>query len=196
MEISDRHLSVSLEDISIGRALYDIFDLIRVYEITVHPAYTVVARAIMTAEGTLRQLDPKINVLEEIASPIKKLFFRRYSPDYISINARMLAKDIYRSLTNMPDQMGHIMRKLKTGQLKMEFRHVGLESMMKTMDGVSNRIAFSLVISAIIIGSSLLISLDVGPTIMGVQAFGFIGFILALIFGSWLLFSILKSKKY
>ncbi len=196
MEVSDRYLTVSLDEVSIGRALFDIFDVIRRHRITVHPAYTVVARAIMTAEETSRYLDRNINVLEEISPQLKKLFLKRFSPYSLWVNARILGKDLIRFANDMPSQLGQILRKLRTGQLEIEFRHMGLEEFMKTMDRVSNRISFSLVIAALIIGSSLVMHIQAGPMVMGIPALGFTGYVLAFVLGIWLLFSVIRSRKY
>lgn len=57
-----------------------------------------------------------------------------------------------------------------------------------------NRVAFSLIVGCMIIGSSLKVAnAKTGPTFQGVPILGLIGFIVSGIFGLWLLISIIKS---
>jgi ubiquinone biosynthesis protein len=63
------------------------------------------------------------------------------------------------------------------------------------MDRSSNRIAFALVVSSLVIGSSLIISTKIGPSLFGVPLLGVIGFSMAGILGIWLLIAIIRSGR-
>ena len=63
------------------------------------------------------------------------------------------------------------------------------------MDKVSNRIAFSLVIAALIIGSSIVIQINKGHTFLDFPILGILGFVTAGIMGLWLAITILRSGK-
>jgi ubiquinone biosynthesis protein len=56
-------------------------------------------------------------------------------------------------------------------------------------------LAFALVIAAIIVGSSLVLTLDVGIKIYGLPLFGLVGYLFAGILGAGLVISILRSGK-
>jgi ubiquinone biosynthesis protein len=70
-----------------------------------------------------------------------------------------------------------------------------LERLILEIDKSSNRLSFSLIIAALIIGSSLIIFLNKGPFILGLSIFGLIGFLIAAILGLWLVIAILRSGK-
>ena len=57
----------------------------------------------------------------------------------------------------------------------------------------ANRLSLSLVIAALIIGSSIVMTVAGGPRLFGLPFFGLAGFIGAVTGGLWLLFSILRS---
>jgi len=102
----------------------------------------------------------------------------------------------YRELAEeFPSQVRLALRKLLHGKLKVEFSHLGLEHLPREMDRSSNRIAFSLIISAIIVASSLIIASGRGPHIFGFSALGVIGFSLAGFLGLWLAIAILRSGR-
>ena len=71
-----------------------------------------------------------------------------------------------------------------------------LERLIMVMDTASNRVAGSLVIAALIIGSSIVIYSNRGPMFMDFPLIGVIGFVSAGILGLLLLLSILRSGKF
>ena len=91
--------------------------------------------------------------------------------------------------------MRQALRKPLHGKLRVEFSHVGLENLSQEMDRSSNRISFSLIISAIIVGSSLIVNLGRGPLLYGFSTLGIIGFFIAGLLGLWLAVSILRSGR-
>jgi ubiquinone biosynthesis protein len=88
-----------------------------------------------------------------------------------------------------------ILEEMRHGKLRIEFEHVHLERLILVLDTSSNRIAASLVLAALIIGSSIIMHADKGPMFMDFPLLGIIGFVSAGIIGFWLLLSIFRSGK-
>jgi ubiquinone biosynthesis protein len=63
------------------------------------------------------------------------------------------------------------------------------------LDRSSNRLSFALIIAAIIVGSSLIMTIDVGIKIYGIPAVGLLGYLFAGILGAGLAISILRSGR-
>jgi ubiquinone biosynthesis protein len=84
---------------------------------------------------------------------------------------------------------------MKRGKVKMEFEHRGLEPMLATHDQISNRIAFSIVIAALIVGSALIVLSKTPPFLLGIPVIGILGFVVAGMMGVWLLIAILKKGR-
>ena len=59
----------------------------------------------------------------------------------------------------------------------------------------SNRLSFAVVIAALIIGSSIVFETGVGPTLLGYPALGLAGFLMAFVFGLWMLIGIMRSGQ-
>jgi ubiquinone biosynthesis protein len=195
MEVIDRYTDRSIRDISLGRAFLEIFDIIRNYQIILDPAYAVVVKTMVTAEKTARDLNDKVNILEVISWQLKRLFITKNEPKNLLLNMSLYAKDVYRLLGELPVQLREILKKLKSGQLEIEFKHVGLENLIHTLDRISNRIAFSLIIASLIVGSSIIMILKPEPLFFGIPIFGFLGYVFASLLGIWLLFSIIRSGR-
>jgi ubiquinone biosynthesis protein len=87
------------------------------------------------------------------------------------------------------------MSRLRQGRLKVQFELLGLERLMQELDRASNRLAFALIIAALIIGSSLVMQLQAGPRLWGLSLFGCLGFGFAAFLGFWLVVAILRSGR-
>ena len=58
-----------------------------------------------------------------------------------------------------------------------------------------NRLSFSIIVAAIILGSSMILQAKVGPLMHGWPILGLVGYGAALIFGLWLLVSMLRHGR-
>jgi len=63
------------------------------------------------------------------------------------------------------------------------------------MDRAANRITIGIVVAALIIGSSIVMTVQGGPTLLGLPIFGLFGFLIASLGGIWLLVSIWRTRK-
>jgi len=104
-------------------------------------------------------------------------------------------QDLIQLIKEIPGEMGEILKQIKQGKVKIGFEHRGLEDFAFHMDRSSNRIAFSLLVSSLIIGSSLIMRTDIGPHLFGFPILGLLGFTIAGVFAIALLFSILRSGR-
>jgi ubiquinone biosynthesis protein len=84
---------------------------------------------------------------------------------------------------------------LRRQKLSLQIEHRGFEKFLATHDQVSNRIAFAIIIAALIVGSALIILAKTPPLVYGIPLIGIIGFLAAACMGFWLLVAILKKGK-
>ena len=87
------------------------------------------------------------------------------------------------------------MRLIRQQKLAVQMEHKGLETMLATYDQISNRISFSIIIAALIIGSALIVISAIPPLFYGISLIGIIGFLAAAVMGIWLLVAILRKGR-
>lgn len=63
------------------------------------------------------------------------------------------------------------------------------------LDRATSRLTMGVVIAALIIGSSIVMTVEHGPKLLGLPLFGLLGFTGAAIAGIWLLISIRRSGR-
>ena len=69
-------------------------------------------------------------------------------------------------------------------------------SYLETSNVVHVYFACALVLAALIIGSSIVMTVKGGPTLFGLPAFGFLGFFGAVVCGLWLVRAIWRSSHH
>jgi len=191
----ERYAYLPLKEINMGQLLREIFNLILSYKLKMPSCIYLLLKALITIESVGRKLDPDFNMIKHTEPFAKKLLKERLS-------LRRFAKDVYSSaselsllLRDFPAETREIIKQIKLGKMKIEFEHKGLEPMLNKHDQISNRISFSIVLSSLVIGSSLIILSDIPPRWYGISIIGIIGFLGAGIMGFWLLISILRHGK-
>lgn len=192
-EFLNEYYSLPLARIEIGRVIYEIIGIANRHRIRVPAAFSLLSKSLLTIEGIGRDLDPGFMLFPILKPHLTRFAWNLFTPERLVRDGIHFLDDLRTFFCVLPFRVNTITRKLERGELSIEFRHVGLETLIRKLDTVSSRIAASLVISAIIIGSALISFSGKGPTFMGVPAFGAAGFLVAGIFGILLVVSILRS---
>ena len=63
------------------------------------------------------------------------------------------------------------------------------------LDRAVSRLTVAMVVAALIVGSSIVMTVRGGPMLFGLPAFGLLGFLIAGIGGIWLAWSVLRSGR-
>jgi len=194
-EFIGQHLYVPLKDLQMEKLLQQILKMISRHRLQIPQNLFLMMKALATVEGIGLLLDPDFEMIKQTIPFIQRVKMARYHP-------KRMANDIIRSgvefvklMQEIPGETREILEQMKQGKIKMEFEHKGLEPMLSTYDQISNRIAFAIVIAALIIGSALIVLSKTPPFLFGISFIGIIGFLAAALMGLWLLIAILKKGK-
>lgn len=142
-----------------------------------------------------RQLDPDFNLISVAEPYAAKLVKKQISPQKVFERTKENLSEFADLLITTPRQVSSLLRKALKNELSVKINPIGMERLIKDIDRSSNRLAFSVIVASIIVGSSLLIQSGIGGKILGLPAIGAIGFLVAFVLGVWLLISILKSGR-
>ncbi|MBN2233284.1 MAG: ubiquinone biosynthesis protein UbiB [Deltaproteobacteria bacterium] len=191
----DRYYGIPLHRLSVATLIRDFIGITSHHHIRFLPSMMLLFKSLATIEGVGRALDPEFDMIAHATPFVQQLLARRLSPEQLARTAWRRLDDLRSLMEMLPDSSREILKKLSKGKLKIEFEHVGLEPLGRTLDKITNRIAFSLLISAIIIASSLIMQTDVGYTLLGYPILGILGYLVAGGLGFWLAIAILRSGR-
>jgi ubiquinone biosynthesis protein len=189
------HFYKSLKEIRLGALLHEFLGLFVRHQLRMPPDIFLMVKALTEIEGIGLLMDPDFDMSEKVAAFIKKIQTERMQPKRLLSEFVETGGALIEHLKAIPEDLHDILTQIKQGKSRVRFEHRGLENFIFEMDRSSNRIAFSLIIAAIIIGSSLIITADLGPHLLGFSLLGLVGYTIAGFLGIWLLISIFRSGK-
>jgi ubiquinone biosynthesis protein len=190
-----QHLYKPLKDIEIGKLLHQILDLASRHCLMIPPDLFLMMKALGTIEGIGLMLDPDFDMIALTAPFIEQVKLARYNPQRISEDIFRTAGDLLHFIQKFPRDMLEIARLVRQQKLSLKFEHQSLETMLGTYDQISNRISFSIIIAALIVGSALIVISKTPPFMYGISLIGIIGFLAAALMGIWLLVAILRKGR-
>ncbi|MBA3793382.1 MAG: hypothetical protein H0X19_04505 [Rubrobacter sp.] len=197
-EFLNKYSGLSVGEVTLGQALSELISLARRYRLRVPPVFPLLTKALVTAEGLARSIDPTINVYEVARPYARRLLTQRYRPDVLARSAGERSLEYARYVEEYPEQVRQLLGELADGELEVQLKHGGLDELIGSVDVLANRLVFAVVTGALLVGSSMLGSFDVGgPNVpfLGVPVVAFIGFTLALVLASILLAIIFRSRR-
>jgi ubiquinone biosynthesis protein len=171
----------TMSENEISTILLSLKDIIVKHKLKVPSHFFMLARSIVSVEGVIRQLDPELDLVRLMQPFLLKTLARQYSPIKF---AKGLLSSIYEMGTYMeefPRDFKNAIRKINTGEIKVDLRHKGIDPIIHTIHRVSKQLISAVIIAALIFGSSLMIVYKVPPFWKETSAFGIVGLIIAAI---------------
>jgi ubiquinone biosynthesis protein len=192
----ERYYEIPIEKLKIGNMMHDVLDIAIRNKLKVLPEFLLLAKTLIVIEGIGVTLDPSFEIVPLAQPFMVSVVKKRLAPNKIFCELLRLITESGALIKTLPQEIDMLLKKLQSGKLKIEFEHQGLGELLKEFDRVSNRLSFAIIVAAIIIASSLVVQVDIGPSILGIPLLGLIGFIFAGIMGILLLILIIISGKF
>lgn len=196
LEFLSEYTGTSIDQIEGEQVLKALNALFYLYKVRIPPNLLLLLKALVIIEGVGLTLDPKYNIIQNIEPFVRRLLSKKYSP-------RKLTRGLFKSIgdltilaKNLPEDLQAVIQKIRQGKLHIEFEHTGLEEFQKSNERISNRLSFSLLLVALIIGSALLVIADVPPYVHNMPAIGVFGFVLSGFLALRLIYSILRHGDF
>ncbi|OQD59796.1 putative protein kinase [Methanobrevibacter arboriphilus JCM 13429 = DSM 1125] len=187
MDLMNKYYGVELKGVHGG--MMDLISIMRDYEVTMPREFVLISKGLSMLEETGIELDPNFDTISTLEPYVRKITVRRLSPFRLVKFIKDNIFEIEHILKTLPLNISKTLYKLEEGKLLIELEHKNLEKM-------TNRISISMILSALLIGSSLVILSDKGFMILGLPFLGIIGFIFSAILGLWLIIYTLRGKNY
>lgn len=186
---------VALKDLNFAEYMDTVTRLALKHKLKVPSDLILVNKAMLILENLGRELDPDFDFIAAAEPYATKIIGERVRPAQLFDRARKNVMEVSDFFVLFPKQMKQIIRKVLKDDIHIKMTHIGMEQLIRDMDRSSNRISFSMIISAILLSSAIMHGMGVGPTWNGMSVLGFTAFGFAFIMGIWLLISIIRSGR-
>jgi ubiquinone biosynthesis protein len=194
MDILDAHLVASVGELRLGPLILDVMELVRQYELKIPADLFMMIKSLVTAESTVRMIHPEMNIVSEIRPHLERIAAKRFHPGAILRRIRAGIQQLALAPTKFPTRIGDIIAKMEQGRLRIGFEHRNLEGLQHTLEKIFSRLTMGVIVAALIIGSSLIITTGIPPIVIGYPLLGLAGYLVSAILGLWLIFDILRNR--
>jgi ubiquinone biosynthesis protein len=186
---------LELKDIQIGQLLGDVSSIMRDHHIVLPADLALLFKALITLEGLGRRLDPGFRLVDHLRPFVRRVIFARYEPGTMTKRLRHGLMDALAAIGGLPSDLTRLVRDARRGRLRIEFDLKRLDHFGHQLDRSANRLTLGVVTAALIVGSSIVMTVGGGPELFGLPLFGVVGFVLASLNGFWLVVSIWRSNR-
>lgn len=176
----DENYGASVGDLNLQTLFFRIIAICHQNNLQAPQEVTMLIKAIATFEGVIRELAPEISLIE-IATPFAKKYFTekidwQWELKKAGIDLLYSAK----AAPKIPSRVLDVLDDLSKGKSKINLELKKQNELMDRVERMMNRLVMGLILSALIIGSSMLVEFNAGLTSNFVSVLGMIGYAIAL----------------
>ncbi len=173
------YLDRPLKDLDIGELFADLVRLVTTHGIHVPASLLMVVKALLTTEGVGVRIYPEFTLQPALRAVARKLMIEQLRPNRMAKLGSATMMEYLQLLRDLPGDTGDVLRQLRAGRLVIGFRMRGLEPLRRTLDNISYRLIFGIVLAALMISSALIIQAKIPPLWNGIPLIGVVGFVIA-----------------
>ncbi|ABR48504.1 ABC-1 domain protein [Alkaliphilus metalliredigens QYMF] len=155
--------------------------------------FAMLLKAIITVEGSGKLLYPNFTLSMIVKDSIKEIYLHRLKPENMIKEARDYTDEILYGIKYLPKQIRSLLARVEKNEIVFKFDQTGFKIIERELMRLTNKISLSLITSALIVASSLIIQSNMGPLLWGVPVFGLIGYVLSSILGVGIITTILYN---
>ncbi len=186
----EQYRGVPLRQLQLGSLLSDLVAILRHHHVTLPADLSLLIKAFVTLEGMGRELDPDFDMAGEALPLLRELLQARYAPAALLRRGVGSARELVTLLAGLPQDLSRLLRAARKGRLDIHIDLLNLKRVGNQLDRALSRLVVGIVIAALIIGSSIVLTVQQGP-----QWLGTLGFLIALLGSVWLILSIWASNR-
>lgn len=180
-----------VRDLRISQVINDITQIMRRHALTLPGDLVMLFKTLITLEGVVKRLDGQIELLERAKPIVTDAFKERASPEHILRKSKIHMQTLLQAADDLPQNLFRLSRRLQKGQMGVTLDFKRFDQLSQQIDRATNRLTMGIVTAALIIGSSIVMSIDTGPKFIG-----FFGYLLAFANSLWIMWSIWRSGRH
>ena len=191
--VADYGLS-DLSDLDVGSFMNALISMAQKDGIELPSSVTMLARSLVTLEGTVHGLLPDTSIVEIIHAHLRAHGsmgeLARRETERLTRESVAATHGLLRAASDA----GLAMRMLTRGQLRVNLDLAGTVDPLEDLARIANRLTMSVIVAGLFIGSSVVYYARIQPVIFGIPIIGFLGYLAAFVLGVWVAVDIIRES--
>lgn len=198
-ELVTQYQKVTIKDLEVGRVVLEVFRMAAEGGVRFPSELAMLGKSLLNLDQIGRSLDPDFDPNAAIRRYASKLLRQKIRKSISTAGLYEMIMDTREFLQLLPKRVNKIMGSLAGNELIIHVNAIDEQYLMTGIQKIANRLTLGLILAAIIIGAALMMSVETEYRIFGYPGLAIIFFLLAVLGGAALAFSILfhdeRTKK-
>jgi ubiquinone biosynthesis protein len=197
-ELAFDYADVQLKDLKIGVLLRRIAAILRDHSIALPVDLTLLFKALISLEGLGRQYDPQFRLIQRVEPFLERALSERYQPVEVARRAQETFSELFGLVTSVPHDLARLLKDVRHGRLRIDLDLKRLDQVTHRVHGALNRATVGILTASLVVGSSIVMTVEQGPTVFGIPVltyFGLLGYLIAFFNSLWIIVSIWRSGR-
>ena len=180
-DLMDRYGNASMGSIDAVEFFKDTMEIMKGNSIRLPHGMTMLVRGLTQMQGVLLNISPDINMAEIAAGRLKEEMLQNFD---FRKEAGKAGRRIYKAAgrtLDIPPLIKVALEEYLKGQARVNMELDATKNFSKLMRRLVRNVVMGLWVMALLISSSIICTTDMKPTLLGIPALGFFGYILAFI---------------
>ena len=196
LEMLNNYEQLNSKELRISQIINDITHIIREHGLTLPADLIILFKCLITLDGVIKKIDGDFELLNHARNTIKNVLRNRFNIQSIWRHNKIQLHLLAQVIDTLPQNLLRLSKRIRHGQLPVNLNIQHIDKFNNQLDKVINRLTMGIVTAALIIGSSIVMSINSGPKIFGLSFFGLIGYLLAFSNSLWVIWSIWRSGRH
>lgn len=188
-ELISRFETDTIEGLDITALLSQFSDLLRKYRLHCPSDLVYLIKALLTVEGVAEQLDPSLDIMEEVKPLLKRMLAKQYGISAVKERLTRSLVGYVEILEEFPKELRELFIQLRRKGYGLKLQLEQIDELQDTLINASRLVSTALILSAMLVSSALLIHSESGKgpfTTIGSVTLGVaLCFTAAMAIGAW-----------
>jgi ubiquinone biosynthesis protein len=181
-EFIDRYRGRSLESLGAGELVADVNALARENGLVFPPDVALLLKFFLTLENLGRALEPAF----VMSAHVEPFVHGTASSSRAGLRqVTRLSAELVRLAQDLPRDLRRLRSQLRRGRIGVSLDFAGLDRFSAQIDRSVNHLTIGMITAALIVGTSVSLTVSGGPRILELPFFGAVGFLSSIVVGIW-----------
>jgi ubiquinone biosynthesis protein len=194
-DLVGRYMNLDFGTMNLGELMEDFLDILKSHKIAVTSDITLLARSMITMEGTLKICSPNVNMLQILTTHMSSIMVHEFD---LKKEMRHSARDIYSSSKKsleIPAQLSDLLNITKNGQIRLNIESSETKAWREQLRHHANHFVLTALSAVFWISSALLCLSDISPKIFQMPWLSAVGFCIGSVFILYLLIDMVIFRR-
>jgi len=194
-EIVEKANGVTTGGMELGELINGMITISINHGIKMPDSLFILGKTVMISENMVRRICPELDMAEVLKPLALEYLKETLRPGLYPGSMYKQISSASGALFTLPRDVCQAIRNLANNDTRITFYHRNLNWLYDMLDISSSRIAFGLILAALMVGSAVVMHTGKGPLLLGYPIIGTVGFMLSSFLGIMVLISMLRSGR-